>query len=43
VFSLGLGIGLGFSGYTIVELFGAIIIDKLRALFGSVPDSPEEP
>lgn len=43
--SLGWAIGLGFSGYTVIELLGAMVPDKLRGIFGTAPntnDSPEE-
>jgi hypothetical protein len=39
--SLGWAIGLGFSGYTVIELLGAMIPEKLRSVFGaSIPDEP---
>lgn len=36
--SLGWAIGLGFSGYTVIELLGSMIPGRLRALFGAPPE-----
>lgn len=44
--TLGWAIGLGFSAYTVIELLGALIPERLRRLFdaafGSTTESPED-
>lgn len=44
--TLGWAIGLGFSAYTVIELLGALIPERLKRLFeaafGASPESPED-